>query len=106
MISRNDKIVLDELARRIRNRYPEARIWMFGSRARGDSDWDSDFDVCVVLKTTSDEADEFVRDVAWEVGFENERVITTVILTIDGFENGPMSESTLVENILREGITA
>jgi predicted nucleotidyltransferase len=106
MVSRNDKIVLDELARRIRNRYPEARIWMFGSRARGDSDWDSDFDVCVVLKTTSDEADEFVRDVAWEVGFENERVITTVILTIDGFENGPMSESTLVENILREGITA
>jgi predicted nucleotidyltransferase len=106
MVSRNDKIVLDELARRIRTRYPEARIWTFGSRARGDSDWDSDFDVCVVLKTISDEADEFVRDVAWEVGFENERVITTVILTIDGFENGPMSESTLVENILREGIAA
>lgn len=106
MVSRNDKIVLDELARRIRNRYPEARIWMFGSRARGDSAWDSDFDVCVVLKTTSDEADEFVRDVAWEVGFENERVITTVILTIDGFENGPMSESTLIKNILREGIAA
>jgi predicted nucleotidyltransferase len=106
MVSRNDKIVLDELARRIRTRYPEARIWMFGSRARGDSAWDSDFDVCVVLKTTSDEADEFVRDVAWEVGFENERVITTVILTIDGFENGPMSESTLIKNILREGIAA
>lgn len=106
MVSRNDKIVLDELARRIRTRYPEARIWMFGSRARGDSAWDSDFDVCVVLKTTSDEADEFVRDVAWEVGFENERIITTVILTIDGFENGPMSESTLIKNILREGIAA
>jgi predicted nucleotidyltransferase len=106
MVSRNDKIVLDELARRIRTRYPEARIWMFGSCARGDSAWDSDFDVCVVLKTTSDEADEFVRDVAWEVGFENERVITTVILTIDGFENGPMSESTLIKNILREGIAA
>jgi predicted nucleotidyltransferase len=106
MISMNDKIVLDELARRIRTRYPEARIWMFGSRARGDSAWDSDFDVCVVLKTTSGEAGEFIRDVAWEVGFENERVITTVILTIDGFENGPMSESTLIKNILREGIAA
>lgn len=106
MFSKNDKMILDELARRIRIRYPEARIWIFGSRARGQSDLDSDFDLCVVLKTTNEEADEFIRNVAWEVGFENDRVVTTVILSEDGFKNGPMSESTLVENILREGIAA
>ena len=106
MFSKQDKMILEELAQRIRIRYPEARIWIFGSRARGDSAWDSDFDICVVLKTTDEETDEFVRNVAWEVGFENERVVTSVILSEDGFENGPMSESTLVENILREGIAA
>jgi predicted nucleotidyltransferase len=106
MFSKQDKIILEELAQRIRIRYPEARIWMFGSRARGDSAWDSDFDICVVLKTTDEETDELVRNVAWEVGFENERVITSVILSEDGFKNGPMSESTLIENILREGIAA
>jgi predicted nucleotidyltransferase len=106
MFSKQDKMILEELAQRIRIRYPDARIWIFGSRARGDSAWDSDFDICVVLKTTDEETDEFVRNVAWEVGFENERVITSVILSEDGFENGPMSESTLVENILREGIAA
>lgn len=106
MFLKKDKIILQELARRIRIRYPEARIWIFGSRARGDSAWDSDFDICVVLKATSEETDEFVRNVAWEVGFENERVITSIILSEDGFENGPMSESSLVDNILREGIAA
>jgi predicted nucleotidyltransferase len=106
MFSKQDKIILEELAQRIRIRYPDARIWIFGSRARGDSAWDSDFDICIVLKTTDEETDEFVRNVAWEVGFENERVVTSVILSEDGFENGPMSESTLVENILREGIAA
>jgi predicted nucleotidyltransferase len=106
MFSKQDKIILEELAQRIRVRYPDARIWIFGSRARGDSAWDSDFDICIVLKTTDEETDEFVRNVAWEVGFENERVVTSVILSEDGFENGPMSESTLVENILREGIAA
>jgi predicted nucleotidyltransferase len=106
MFSEKDEIVLNELAGRIRTRYPEARIWIFGSRARGQSGLDSDFDLCVVLKTINEEADEFIRDVAWEVGFENDRVVTTVILSEDGFENGPMSESTLVENILREGIAA
>ena len=46
------------------------------------------------------------RDVAWEVGFKNGRVITTVILDAEQFERGPMSESTLVENIHRQGIAA
>jgi uncharacterized protein len=106
MLANKDKLILEELARRIRSRYPEARIWLFGSRARGDSAWDSDFDVCVVLKASDEESDEFTRNVAWEVGFENERVITSVILTEEGFESGPMSESSLVESILREGIAA
>jgi len=106
MLSKKDKLILEELARRIRSRCPEARIWIFGSRARGDSSWDSDFDVCIVLKTTDEATGEFIRNVAWEAGFENERVITSVILSEGAFKNGPMSESTLVDNILREGIAA
>ena len=47
-----------------------------------------------------------IRDVAWEVGFEHERVITTIVLDEEAFERGPMSESTLVENIRREGVPA
>jgi len=54
----------------------------------------------------SDNIDQWIRDVAWEVGFENERVITTVVLDKYQFEKGPMSESTLVANILQEGISA
>jgi hypothetical protein len=47
-----------------------------------------------------------IRDIAWEVGFENERVITTVVFDFDQFENGPMSESTLVANVLQEGVAS
>ncbi|MGH7467563.1 MAG: nucleotidyltransferase domain-containing protein [Longimicrobiales bacterium] len=32
---------------------PGARVWAFGSRARGSATWDSDFDVCVVCQTPS-----------------------------------------------------
>jgi len=38
--------------------------------------------------------------------FIDNRVITTVIMDQNQFEDGPMSESTLVENILREGVAA
>jgi hypothetical protein len=47
-----------------------------------------------------------IRERAWEVAFEHGMVIPTVILSEESFERGPMSASTLVANILREGIAA
>lgn len=101
-----DQRILNEFAVRVRNRFPETRIWAYGSRAKGTADWESDFDICIVLQEASSEAERFIREIAWELGFENERVITTIILDENQFENGPMSESTLVANILIDGIAA
>ena len=104
VISKKDRNILKEFSRRVRGRYPGARIWAFGSRARGNATWDSDFDICIVLDRVDEDTIRWVRDIAWEVGFENERVITTIVFDSEQFEDGPMSESTLVENILQEGI--
>jgi len=106
MISRDDKKILGEFSKRVRDHFPEARIWAFGSRARGIATWESDFDICIVLDRLDDWAERYIRDIAWDIGFENDRVITTVILASEQFERGPMSESTLVKNILQEGVAA
>ena len=106
MMSQEDQKIFKEFKTRIHEQYSEARIWAFGSRARGEATWDSDFDVLVVLSKIDQEADRFIRDIAWEVGFANERVITTILIDKEQFENGHMSESSIVANILREGISA
>jgi hypothetical protein len=62
--------------------------------------------VCIVLPVSGAAAEEYIRDIAWEIGIEKERVITTVVFSESEFERGPISESTLVENILSEGIAA
>jgi predicted nucleotidyltransferase len=106
MMSKQDRRIFHEFTARMRQRFPDARIWAFGSRARGVATWDSDFDVCIVLDRLDHKTDRWIRGVAWEVGFQNECVITTVAFDADQFENGPMSESTLVANIIREGLAA
>lgn len=106
MLTREDQRVLGELSSRIRERFPAALVWAYGSRARGTATWDSDFDSCIVLQQVDREIDRWIRDMAWEVGFENDRVITTVVMDQEEFELGPMSESTLVGNILQEGVAA
>jgi predicted nucleotidyltransferase len=105
-MSKEDRKILNQFSARVHERFSDARVWAFGSRARGDATWDSDFDVFVVLSEVDQKAERLIRDIAWEVGFENERVITTVLIDKEQFENGPMSESTIVDNILREGISA
>lgn len=106
MMSPEDQKIFREFKTRIKGRYSEARIWAFGSRARGEATWDSDFDVLIVLNEVDRKADRYIRDMAWEVGFANERVITTILIDNEQFENGPMSESSIISNILREGISA
>jgi predicted nucleotidyltransferase len=101
-----DRRILSELADQLRQRYTEARIWAYGSGAKGTADWDSDFDICIVLDKVTPEKERFIRDIAWEIGFENDRVITTFIIDQERFEHGPMSESSLVANILSEGVSA
>ena len=104
MMSRQDRRILDDFSAQVRQRFPDARIWAFDSRVRGNATWESDFETCIVLPYVDQKIDRWIRGVAWEVGFENERVITTIVLDADQFENGSMSQSTLVENIRRKGV--
>ena len=106
MMAEQDRRILAEFTSKVCERFPDARVWAYGSRARGAAGLDSDFDICIVLNQIDHVIDRWIRDIAWEIGFENDRVITTVLINKDQFEVGPMSESTLVANILREGVSA
>jgi len=97
---------LAEFAGLVRQRFPSARIWAFGSRARGTNTEASDLDVCVVVDTLDDAVDQAIGDLAWQVGFERGLVISTVPYSRDEFQNGPCAASPLVRTVLHEGIPA
>lgn len=102
-----DRTILKEFAARVRRLEPSARIWAFGSRVRGDAEEFSDLDVCVVLPDDlTFERRRAVGRIAWEVGFEHDRLVTTVVFSEEQFENGPMSAHPLVRNILGKGLAA
>ena len=106
MLADKDKQILKEFSIAIRQKFPEARIWAFGSRTRDLAIAESDLDVCVVIDRLDDDADRLIMETAWKVGFENDIVISTVSYSKKEFDQGPCSESMLVDNILSEGIAA
>jgi predicted nucleotidyltransferase len=101
-----DRTILEEFAARVRALYPSARIWAFGSRTRADAQADSDLDVCVVLDQVSPEIRTIISDVAWEVGFDRDLLISTVLFSTEMFERGRCSASTIVQTIREEGVPA
>ncbi len=98
------KQAVDEFAARVREQLPDAHIWAYGSRVRGDATPESDLDVCVVVERLDEAVREQISHAAWEVGFERGMVITTVAYSREEFEEGPCAESPLVLTVLEEGL--
>ena len=103
-MTNRDQQVLQEFARRVRLRFPDARSWAFGSRVRGDAVPESDLDVCVVVDRLDDERDRGIIGIAWEVGFAHDVVISTVTFSREEFTAGPLAASPIVTSIVHDGV--
>ncbi len=105
-MNQQDRQVAEIFASRIRMHFPEARIIAFGSRARGDAEQESDLDLCVTIHRVNAASKDIIREIAWETGFDNDILISTVIFQTGQLEKGPAAAGSLAANIMREGIAA
>jgi len=96
--------IAHQLKRDIEKEVKVIDMRIFGSRARGDFQEDSDLDIYIELENNSSEIEDIIFYIVWKIGFENELVITTIIFTRDELENGPMKFSPIYRNIMREGV--
>jgi predicted nucleotidyltransferase len=104
MLSDSDRRIAREFRRRLTDLVPVLDLRVFGSRARGDAAPDSDMDVFIELEQVTPELRQRISEIAWQVGFELDQVICTVVATQEQLENGAMGASPLVLNIEREGV--
>ena len=100
-----DSLILQRLKARVAERLPLSRLVLFGSRARGDNEPDSDIDVLVVLDgPVSRDSEEYVRSCAWELSYENGVVIFPLVVARTEWEEGPTSASLLAVAVGNEGV--
>jgi uncharacterized protein len=103
MMSDADRATARELRRRVAASMPVLEFLVFGSRARGDGTPESDLDVFIVVEVLSPVVRRRISEIAWEVGFEADRIITTILATPD--QVGRIGKvSPLMLGIQREGV--
>ena len=99
-----DREIAREFRQRVAKIAPIRDLRVFGSRARGDAAPGADLDLFIELGEATPELRTRISEIAWEVGFERDRVISTVVATRDDLEQGAMGANPLFHSIEREGI--
>jgi predicted nucleotidyltransferase len=101
-----DREILNRLKSLLQKRVNLHQLILFGSRARGDADPDSDMDVLVILdEPRTPEVRDAVSDCAWEAGFDAGVVVVPIVVALDHWKNGPERSSLLAMAVREEGVT-
>ncbi|MDB9467421.1 nucleotidyltransferase domain-containing protein [Dolichospermum circinale CS-1225] len=104
MIQDSDRKIVSEFRSRLEAIIPILDLRVFGSRARGDATEESDLDVFIKITELDRSRREKISDLAWEVGFKYDLVISTFVVTEAQVERGAMGASPLLSKVLQEGI--
>lgn len=104
MLSVADREIAQRFKQRLQQIAPLLTLWVYGSRARGDATPESDLDVLIELESVTPALRQHIRELAWEVGFAQDRVISTLVATREQLEYGPMKADPLIGNLQREGV--
>jgi predicted nucleotidyltransferase len=103
-MTKRDMEIAKELKERLSIAVDLIDLRVFGSRARGDQDEYSDFDVFIEVENLDKKIKEKIRNITWETGFGNSVLISTLIFSRYEIEDSPLRVSPIIKNINEEGV--
>jgi len=79
-------------------------VIVYSARARGDASVDSYLDVFIELGELTPQLRRQISDIAWEIGFDEDVVISTFVASSQSLINSPLSANPILKVIQTEGI--
>lgn len=99
-----DKNIALDLKNRLTREIDIIELRAFGSRVSETNDEYSDLDIYIQVPSLTRELKKRILEISWEVGFENNVVISTLIFSRNEMTNTPVKSSPIVKNIYNYGI--
>lgn len=96
--------ILKRIKQIVLDRAPKAKIYLYGSRARGTSRNDSDWDILILLKKKkiTDEIETEITYPLYDLEFDTGEVISPTVYAEDEWNN-KYSVTPFYHNVMKEG---
>lgn len=104
MLTQADKKIAQNFKNRIGKVVPIIDFKIFGSSARGEATDESDLDVYIEVEDITFNERQKIWEIAFDVGFEVNRIISTFVATRDQLKNGAVGANPIIFRIKEEGI--
>ena len=102
-IKENERKALGELKERLSEKFKSVEIILFGSKARGDFDEESDIDLLILLDCpVTSKKEEDISHITYEIELKYGVVIGKIIEDKNTWNN--LQEMPLYKNIRKEGL--
>jgi len=101
----NELDALRKLKETLTRNFRLVELRVFGSKARGDSDSESDIDVLVILAECDWQTKRGVFDLCFDIGLENDVLLSPIVYSQSRFQSGLTRITPFYQNVEREGVT-
>jgi len=103
----NEKKAIEEATRMLKEKFPVKEVVLFGSKARGDDDEESDIDL--MLLTTRPihwRERQAIIHALFDLGLSHDVIFSILDTTVDEFDDGLFSVFPVHDEITRDGVVA
>ncbi|MDY6843777.1 MAG: nucleotidyltransferase domain-containing protein [Thermodesulfobacteriota bacterium] len=106
-LEHREKCAISEASKVLKENFRVQEVMLFGSKARGDDDAESDIDL-LVLTTQPVSWDErkAINNALYEIQLRHDVVISTLITIVTEWNEGTFSVLPIHEEILEQGVVA
>lgn len=102
-----EKCAISEASKVLKENFRVEEVMLFGSKARGDDDAESDIDLLVLTsQPVSWDERKAINNALYEIQLRHDVVISTLITTVTEWNEGTFSVLPIHEEILDQGVIA